>query len=65
MDALKLLSECRRMCMSYTWECYCGNDVCPLQEIGCFLFNPECNGSVELEEKAVKIVEKWSKEHPN
>lgn len=65
MDALKFFSECRRMCMSHTWLCESVNDVCPLQEIECFAFDPECNGSVGIEEKAVKIVEKWSNEHPN
>ena len=65
MDALKFFSECRRMCMSYTWECYCGNDICPLQDIGCFHFEPDLNGSVETEKNAVRIVENWSNEHPN
>ena len=53
------------MCMNHTWLCEIGNDACPLQEIECFAFDPECNRSVELEKKAVKIVEKWSNEHPN
>lgn len=51
MDAVKFLKECNRICK--TFEC----NYCPLYDgDACFLDTDE--------EKAVAIVEQWSKEHP-
>ena len=54
MDAVKFLKEGNRLC--YTVDC----SDCPLHG-GSLCLNDIDNGE---EEKAVAIVEKWSKEHP-
>lgn len=55
MDAVKYLEERKRMCGSYTNMC----DGCGFGKA------PKCNNTEDYNpEKAVAIVEKWSKEHP-
>lgn len=55
MDAVKYLKERERMCNSYNNMC----DGCGFGKV------TKCNRTEEDNpEKAVEIVEKWSKEHP-
>lgn len=55
MDAVKYLKERNRMCDSYNNMC----DGCGFGKV------PKCNRTEDDNpEKAVEIVEKWSKEHP-
>lgn len=55
MDAVKYLKERERMCNSYNNMC----DGCGFGKV------PKCNHTEDDNpEKAVEIVEKWSKEHP-
>lgn len=58
MDAVKYLRERERMCGSYI-DCI----GCPLDNIGCALDNQRVRIEESYPEKAVAIVEKWSKEH--
>lgn len=61
MDAIEFINETVRMCkivIKANRSC----NYCPLHELnGCNLDDLVNNGNVE---KAVKIVEKWSKENP-
>ena len=64
MDALKFIEERNRMCDRY-WQVDCDCDGCPLVDVR------ECNELCNMVDdsgkavmEAVKIVEKWSKEHP-
>lgn len=58
MDAIKFINETVRMCSFITNKC----TGCPLHEFnGCNLDDLVGYGNVE---QVVKIVEKWSKEHP-
>ena len=52
MDVLIFFSEFRRMCKS-TSDC-----------IKCEYHGDKCDNAIELLEKTVAMVEKWSKEHP-
>ena len=55
IDAVKYLKERKRMCNSYNNMC----DGCGFGKV------PKCNHTEDDNpEKAVEIVEKWSKEHP-
>ena len=55
MDAVKYLKERKRMCDSYNNRC----DGCGFGDA------PQCNHTEDDNpEKAVAIVEKWSKDHP-
>lgn len=56
MDAVEFLRYFRRMCWTYEEPC-CEN--CKLEGGGCDFTNLDCD-----HEKAVRIVEKWAKEHP-
>lgn len=57
MDAVKLISEQSRMCKAMK-DCI----SCPYDE-SC-ICHADSTWSIEKVEKAVKIVEKWAKEHP-
>lgn len=52
MDVLNFFSEFRRMCKSSS-DC-----------TKCQYHGDECDNAIELFEKTVAAVEKWSKEHP-
>ena len=52
MDVAEFFSEFRRMCKS-------SNDCAK-----CEYHGDKCNNAIELLEKTVAAVEKWSKEHP-
>lgn len=54
MDAVEYVKELRRICKSHP-AC----NVCPLNSKFCYIAN-----MCEDAEKAVKIVEQWSKGHP-
>lgn len=56
MDAVEFLRDFRRMCWTYEEPC-CEN--CKLEGGGCNFTDLGCD-----HEKAVRIVEKWAKEHP-
>ena len=56
MDAVEFLRDFRRMCWTYEEPC-CEN--CKLEGGGCDFTDLGCD-----HEKAVRIVEKWAKEHP-
>ena len=54
MEAIKLINEYNRMCNFYGDEC----EKCPF-------ISPQCDGFlIQAPERAVPIIEKWSKEHP-
>lgn len=52
MDVLNFFSECRRMCKSSS-DC-----------TKCQYHGDKCDNAIELFEKTVAEVEKWSQEHP-
>lgn len=52
MDVLNFFSECRRMCKSSS-DC-----------TKCQYHGGKCDNAIELFEKTVAEVEKWSQEHP-
>lgn len=58
MDVLKFAKEKRRMCESFTNGCA----DCKLGDICCELGGLESNDMTD--EKILKVVEKWSKKHP-
>lgn len=60
MDAVKFLEEYKRMCNNYEKCKGCPISTCKLAD-GTFF----CNSFIKWHaEKAVTLVEKWSKEHP-
>lgn len=56
MDAVEFLRDFRRMCWTYEEPCC---ESCKLEGGGCNFTDLGCD-----HEKAVRIVEKWAKEHP-
>lgn len=61
MDALKFLSEAKRMCDQHTEPC----NTCAANEFCCFTpeFPSEFGKTTQMQ-KIVELVEMWSKEHP-
>lgn len=57
MDALEFAKQKRRMCSSFSTceECGLYEDICSIGNV---------NKSIEDDKNIIKIIEKWSKEHP-
>lgn len=60
MEALEFLKEAQRMCKSYP---YCKG--CPLESSACGLIRFIADRHNAEMRCSAKVVEQWSKEHPN